>query len=209
MQSYTGIVQCSPPLSPQEVQFLNTWQNKLNDIYVAFQSGNKNAPEQLDSFLGFDLNDGQRWTICQWTYCPFIKWTKEGMLLEGNHKKGQLRPAILGYLHLFLGEDPFIKKVLLDKLSFLKEHSFNGIIDSYKDEKQWLYIIKNNIISAVNNCSVEQYNNNPYIHPHISKEDNCIDKLNQYFSHLYFYADVNQNLHSKEIENNIIKRVKI
>lgn len=213
MLKYEGVIRCTPELSDEEVIFLNQWQNKLNEIYFEQQKGSLNASERLDDFIQLPLEKNQRWTICTWAYSPMIHWSNRGMEIFGEHTKGQFREAVLAYLHLLIGENPVIRNACYKNLSFLKEHTLNGVIQSQKEEhghkNSWLYVVENNEIFSVEHCSITEYLNNPTGYHKQSKEDTCMDKLNRYFPPLYRYAQVAKTVYSMEKEDKSTPRNKI
>lgn len=228
MNQYSGFLNITPHLTEQEVSFLNEWQNILNETYSKIKTKQPDAVQKIEKFLNFSFTKEQLWTICEWTYSPMITWNQEGMVIEGEHQKGQLRPAILGYLHFFLGKEPILKNCFYEQLSFLREHTLNGIIDcdkitsdnlynsslgyitTEKSNKQWLYVVENNAVSSVNQCSIDQYLLNPSLYNKITQEDNCIDKINKYFSNLYNYSKVVKIVYENpNINTSLDKKMKI
>lgn len=196
MLTYTGFIQCDPPLTQQEVDFFNQWQNLLNEVYLVGEE----SYYRIDQFLGLELNKNQRWTIGTWCYSPHISWTQEGMIVEGSYEKGRFRDALLAYQYFFFGDEPVLKNAKYDWLHFIQSHQLNGVIDSYKDEykvksgnhihSHWLYVVENSDVTSVKNCSLENFLANPSLYPKEGKEDTCWDKLNRYFPPLYRYAKI-------------------
>jgi hypothetical protein len=213
MLTYSGLIECTPPLTKEEVIFLNEWQDLLNTIYKLNTPAKKNNPyfAKIDEFLELPLTEAQRWTICSWAYSPMIKWNIDGMIVQGTHQKGQFRESVLAYIHLLLGEEPVIKNAVYQKLSFLHEHKFNGIVDSSKYTengiKDWLYIVQDNIISSVEGCTIEEYIANPTLYKKQFKEDTCMDKLNRYFPPLYRYGQVVKSVMSQITPEKIESKV--
>jgi hypothetical protein len=69
--------------------------------------------------------------VLSYSFNPLIKFTKNSIIISGEHEKGQLRDALLIYQRFFFSQEPFMKKCIPD-LKFLQEHTFDGIIQFEK-----------------------------------------------------------------------------
>jgi hypothetical protein len=171
----------------------------------------------IQNFLGLPFNKDQLWTL-NFCHNPLIKFETTGIKIDGDTYKGQLRESLLAYMHLFFSNDALLKKCIPD-LSFIKNHTFNGIIEGKKtgytkDYKKissaWCYIAKNSDIYSVDSKNKEDYLLNPSQFPKEIKEDTCLEKLNKYFhpgSVILRYASLNNSLSIKN--TNEKKRIKI
>jgi hypothetical protein len=203
MLTYSGFLTFDCPLTDHECDFLNEWQNLLNDTYQQREQQRSIQEKDIISqpindFLGINLDQHQLWTIF-WGYNPLISFTKEGINIEGSTTKGQLREALLSYEFLFLGEQPIFKNTIYEQASFLTQHNFEGYIQSKKKNRQWCYLIEKNSMYSVNAKTIEQYLTNPEKFPKTLKEDTFSDKFNKYFSKEFIaYSNLNAKLISSE-----------
>lgn len=207
MLEYHGSLQITPILSHEEVTFLNDWQYLLNDLYEDYSRGDDADKEKvvakISNHLGFPLDHHQVWTLF-FCYNPLIKFTNDTVNIDGCTIKGQLRPALLAYNHLFLSEHAVLKNAIIQHIPFLKEHVFNGLIDSYSDkvdkktglrkQSQWVYIVKESDIYAVDNMTVSQYLQHKEKAIINDKDDICMTHLNKYYPPVIAYGDLNKEL---------------
>lgn len=208
MLSYTGMIKLTPHLSPDEVEFLNNWQTKLNSIYhrhIYDNYGSRNFKNlstdltcEIDHFLGLSLDKNQHWTIL-FCFSPMVHFTEQGMDIYGSDEKGQFREALLAYQHFFMGEQPVLRDACYEHLSFIQSHSMNGIISCEntklhdKSSGKWCYLVKDNEIVAVDAPNAQTWLKNPDKYPVIHKEDTTKEKLDKYFPPLIQYARINRS----------------
>ena len=213
MLEYNGKLYFDKPLSEEELSFLRIWQNKLSEISSDYRKASskdlkERISQQINSFSGINFNDNQRWVIF-FGMSPMISFEKDYIELSGSSKKGNMREALLAYQHFFLGEDPVLKYCM--GLDFLKEHKFNGIIESSKYENggvsNWCYIVENDSIFSVDAPTIAEYQNNPKKWQKIEKKDTFYDKLILYFPPLIKYAEVKKSIDKhNELKDKPIKK---
>lgn len=181
----------------------------LNDVYEDYEI-EPSASLRINSFLNLELDDKQRWTIC-WNYSPMIsKFEKDKIVIDGCGEKGQLRPAILSYLHFFIGEDPVLRNAKYGDLSFLNTHSLNGVVDAEKHDantgthSRWLYLIENENTYSIDGVDYEEFMSNPKKHSvhKVAKNDHCQKMLASYFPPVYSYAKIVKSV----VENETVSK---
>lgn len=214
---YDGELTITPNLSEQELNFLNTWQNLLSEKFLKISNTEDNILKvqyynDINQFIGLPLDSKQLWVL-EFSFNPLIKFEKDKIIIKGEHSKGQLRDSLLMYHHLFLSEEPFLKKYL-PNIEFLTEHSFSGIIQCEKNSQktghtQWCYIAEKSIIYAVNAKTKNEYINNKHKYPKQDKDDKSEERINRYYpkdSPLMRFVALNVKLKPKKIHT---KKVKI
>lgn len=208
MLKYKGKLNFDAPLSKEELEFLNDWQNKLVEIYKEYwNTTNKDDREiisqKINGYSGISFNDKQRWAIF-FAMSPMIHFEEDGIVLKGQSKKGNMREALMAYHHFFLSEDAVLKECM--NLSFLKPHNFSGIVEAYKKDKvtdyesNWCYIAENNQIYSVDAVNIKEYEQSPGKWPKVQKEDTFYDKLVRYFPPLMEYAKLKKSINEKNID---------
>ena len=201
MLTYQGKLVFYPPLNNEEYLFFNKWQNLLNKIYneqsLCSSKDEKNeVANQINTFLGSNLNDGQLWTIT-FAYSPHLTITHDEIVVDGTYKKGQLREALLAYEHFFIGKNPLLKNYLYEGLQFINEHKLIGQVEaqSYNNKdgyNQWCYIFTGQETYSVNTATIKKYNENPNRYPKDFKEDTLEKHILSYFSKQFHeYAKLN------------------
>jgi len=214
---YNGELKVTPSFSDEEVNFLNTWQEVLcKNFLKAYGLKDKSRAskyyENIKNFIGLPLDESQMWVL-SYSFNPLIKFTKNSIIINGEHEKGQLRDALLIYQYFFFAKEPFMKKCIPD-LKFLQEHTFDGIIQAEKfhyktGHTQWCYIAEKSEISSVNAKTIEEYLENPKKYPKDEKIDKSWERINKYYpenSPLMRYINLNIKLETK---NDKTKKVKI
>lgn len=214
---YHGELKLTPALSEEEVQFLNTWQTALAEKFSLLDSTKDDDLKSqyynnIKDFIGLPLDDKQLWVL-HFSFNPLISFEKDKIIIHGEHEKGQLRDALLIYQHFFFSEEPFMTKYL-PYLTFMKEHTFDGIIQSEKfsyktGHTQWCYIAEKSEITSVNAKTIDEYLANPKQFPKEEKEDKSHDRIERYYpknSPLMRFLALNVKLEPKNIH---IKKAKI
>ena len=180
IHKYSGLIKVEPEFSKEDVDILNAWQNKLSTL-----SSKEDEESQSIILNDIKLTNPQKWLLLNRCYNPLIKFQKNGIKIKGLTTKGSLRNSIESYFLIFIEKESFLKDLI--GLNKIKEHTFNGIIKSSKQEyngsiNEWVYLIKDNRFYSIN-CELKTFkkaNINKY--PKEGKE--CIvDELYQrYFS---------------------------
>ncbi len=200
MLKYNGKLFLNHSLTDEEVHFLNSWQKKLTDIYEKYnKASSKNEKEaissELDSFSGISLTKEQKWTIF-FAMSPMIKFTNKYILVKGEHKKGNIREAILAYNHFFLGENPIMAECM--NFRFSSQKQINGIIECEKTQNEettkWCYLFEDGQVYSIDATNKRDYQKNPYHYEKILKEDTFKVKLEKYFPPIIAYASLKKQL---------------
>lgn len=214
---YEGELTITPSLSSKELDFLTTWQNLLAEKFFNLSNTEDNNLrlqyyKDINQFIGLPLDSKQLWVL-EFSFNPLIRFEKDKIVVKGESSKGQIRDALLMYHHLFLSEEPFLKKYL-PNLDFFQKHDFSGIIQCEKfnhktGHTKWCYIADNSTIYSVNAKTIDDYMSNPKKYPKINKEDKSEERINKYYpkdSPLMRFLALNVKLKPKDIH---IKRAKI
>jgi hypothetical protein len=200
MLKYNGKLFFDTPLTDDEVSFLNSWQQKLVDIYEKYsKAATKKEKEEisaeLDTFSGISLSNEQKWTIF-FAMSPMIKFTNKYISVKGAHKKGNIREAILSYQHFFLGENPVIAECMNFKFGSAK--TLTGIIEcekkQYEEKTNWCYLFENNQIYSIDATNKKTFETTPQLYEKALKEDTFKVKLDKYFPPIIAYATLKKQL---------------
>ena len=202
MLKYNGYLKFDTPLSEEEVTFLNLWQSLVKKSCDNYKEDKEdpNCYVPIEQLLSLFLDKNQKWTLF-FCYNPLISFDKNGIIINGESEKGQLREALLAYKHFFIGEDPVLKHCIKDP-SILKSHTFSGIIESEQTKhtaggfqhKTWCYIANNSDIYSVQAPTKEIYLDSPESFPKQEKNDTCMEKLDLYFPRIYSYSNLKKSI---------------
>lgn len=213
---YHGELKITPHLSEEEVNFLNTWQKSLCDKFslldqIKDDDLKSEYYENVKDFIGLPLDKKQLWVL-HFSFNPLISFESDKIIIKGEHKKGQLRDALLIYQHFFFSDDSFLKKYL-PNLNFIKPHTFDGIIQSEKfsyasGHTQWCYIAEKSKIYSVNAKTIQEYLSNPKNYEKQEKIDKSDERINRYFpknSPLMSFLSLNVKLEPKNTKQKQVK----
>ena len=213
--TYSGELKIDPPLSQDETDFLNIWQDALLSRFYNLcemddhYKSNKNH-DTIFEFFNHEFTKPQKWLL-KLSASPFISFENDKIVVSGTSEKGQFRDALLLYHHFFFSENPFFSKYLKD-FPFSQERKFNGVIEAFKESKEygnltktsWCYVAENSAIHSVDAKTIDEYQADPESFLKTLKVDKSSKLMDEYFaknSPLFNFLALDKSLPSKSVNS--------
>lgn len=150
---FTGSIEVTPKLNPQEIEFLNKFNgtrrmDRKNGPYFVDGTGFAGQGHDADILNHNQPPEGQPGLWCQWIpkkNGKAIKW-------DGWEKFYDSCEWMEYLIEHFIGEHPIAKKLYPEQFAFLQGHTLNRTIKAKGEDKtvHWCMHVVENVVSKVN-----------------------------------------------------------